>query len=76
MCCAFVAWTVTDARSVPLNLSLATLQRDKKIDQLLGALMEHVARNKPEKPVQCMIKILAGSSSVEAAVQTANQPTK
>lgn len=50
------------------------LQREKQIDQLLGALLETVARNKPDKPVQWMIDILSASDTVEAAVQKANQP--
>lgn len=51
----------------------SVLQRENKIDQLLGALMENVAKNKPEKPVQWMIDILLGSENVEAAVQKAKQ---
>ncbi|KAA6425125.1 MAG: hypothetical protein FRX49_04621 [Trebouxia sp. A1-2] len=43
------------------------------IDRLLGALLENIARNKPEKPVQWMIDVLSSSSSVEQAVQAASQ---
>ena len=51
------------------------LQKEKQVDQLLGALLENIARNKPNKPVQWMIDILSVSETVEAAVQKANQPT-
>lgn len=49
------------------------MQKDNKIDQLLGALLESIARNKPEKPVQWMTDILAGSDSVDSAVKKAEQ---
>ena len=49
-----------------------TLQKDHKVDQLLGALMEGIAKNKPDKPVQWMIEVLAGSTSVEEAVHKAD----
>ncbi|DBA72630.1 hypothetical protein WJX79_005051 [Trebouxia sp. C0005] len=46
------------------------------IDRLLGALLENIARNKPEKPVQWMIDVLSSSSSVEQAVQAASQDSQ
>jgi len=49
------------------------LQTQNSIDRLLGALLENIARNKPEKPVQWMIDVLSSSSSVEQAVQAASQ---
>lgn len=49
------------------------LQSQNSIDKLLGALLENVVRNKPDKPVQWMIDVLCNSSSVQQAVQKASQ---
>ncbi|DBA82684.1 hypothetical protein WJX77_005099 [Trebouxia sp. C0004] len=46
------------------------------IDRLLGALLENIARNKPERPVQWMIDVLSSSSSVEQAVQAVSQDSR
>ena len=49
------------------------LQSENGIDKLLGTLLENVVRNKPDKPVQWMINILANSNDVQQAVQAASQ---
>lgn len=51
------------------------LQKEQKVDQLLGALLESIAKSKPENPVQWMIDVLAGSKSVDDAVQKAQLPS-
>ncbi|KAL3157691.1 hypothetical protein ABBQ32_012127 [Trebouxia sp. C0010 RCD-2024] len=45
----------------------------KGVDKLLGALLENVLRNKPDKPVLWMIDVLASSTDVQQAVQAASQ---
>ncbi|KAL3159717.1 hypothetical protein ABBQ38_010123 [Trebouxia sp. C0009 RCD-2024] len=47
--------------------------RQKGVDKLLGALLENVLRNKPDRPVQWMIDVLVNSTDVEQAVQAASQ---
>ena len=49
------------------------LQTTNGIDKLLGALLESIARDKPDKPVQWMVDVFSNSSTVEQAVQKASQ---
>ena len=49
------------------------MQRQNGVDKLLGALLENIARNKPDKPVQWMIDTLSKSADVEQAVEAATQ---